>query len=143
MCFDPVTDVKGFNDAMRPIGEEFRGNCTSETLQVLFRKKMSCKAIEATPEQLSDRSKISNEEKLALAKWVDLIQASNEKVGAVRQYDTKNGDAVASAVQAGSDDTKRLALDFSNGNISWGEYNRPRVELAKRYQENQKNALTY
>jgi hypothetical protein len=57
-----------------------------------------------------------------------------------RKYDTKN---VASSIEAGNGDTRKLALELFNGNISWGEYNRRRVELAKRVQENQKNALTY
>jgi hypothetical protein len=140
----PVTDVKGFNEAMRPIGEDLRANCTREDLQVLYRKKMACKALDATPEQISDRSKISNEEKIALAKWLDVIQASNEKIATTyRQFDTKNGDAVATTIEAGVSDTRKLALELSSGTISWGEYNRRRVELGKRLQESQKIALTY
>jgi hypothetical protein len=140
----PVTDVKGFNDAMRPVGEELLAYCSKDDLQALYRKKMSCKAIDATPEQLSDRSKISNEEKIALLKWQDLIQGSNEKIAVnYRQYNPKNGDAVASAIEAGAADSRKLALEFSNGGFSWGEYNKRRIELTKRIQENQKNALTY
>jgi hypothetical protein len=140
----PVTDVKGFTEAMRPMGEEIRAACSRDDLQVLFRKKMACKAVEANPEQTSDRSKITNEEKTALTKWLEVIQAANEKVAAVyRQYDSKNGNTVADSIEAGSSETKKLALEFLNGSLSWGEYNRRRAELAKRLLENQKNALMY
>jgi hypothetical protein len=140
----PVTDVKGFNETMRPIGEDLRANCSREDLQVLYRKKMACKALEATPEQMSDRSKISNEEKIALAKWLDAVQAINDKIAATyRQFDSKNGDAVASTIETGMGDTRKLALELSNGRIAWGEYNRSRVEIGKRLQESQKIALTY
>jgi hypothetical protein len=140
----PVTDAKGFNDAMRPIGEEIRGYCSRDDLQALFRKKIACKAADTNPEQMSDRSKVSSEEKVALTKWMDLIQVSNEKVeAAYRQYDTKNGDAVASTVEAGMADSQKLALELLSGSIPWGDYNRRRTELAKRVQENQKIALMY
>jgi hypothetical protein len=140
----PVTDVKGFNETMRPIGEDLRANCSREDLQVLYRRKMACKAFDATPEQIGDRSKISNEEKIALAKWLDVVLANNDKIAATyRKFDSKNGDAVASTIETGMGDTRKLALELSNGSIPWGEYNRRRVELGKRLQESQKIALTY
>jgi hypothetical protein len=41
---------------------------------------MACKATDITEAQLSDRPKISNEEKIAVAKWQDFIQDNSEKV---------------------------------------------------------------
>ncbi|MEH2468979.1 hypothetical protein V1281_001765 [Nitrobacteraceae bacterium AZCC 2161] len=140
----PVTDVKGFNDAMRPIGEEARAICSKDEFQSLYRKKMSCKAIDTTPDQISDRAKVSSEEKAALAKWLEAIQAFNDKVAVIhRQYNPKSGDAVASVVESGAIDTRKLVMELASGTISWGEYNRRRVELAKRMQESTKIALTY
>lgn len=140
----PVSDVKGFNEATRPIGEELRALCTREDLQVLYRKRMSCKALDTTPEQLSDRSRVSNEEKTAIAKYLDAIQSANEKIAVVyRQYNPKNGDAVGSVIESGSTDSRKLASELVAGAIPWGEYNRRRVELTKRLIENQKIALTY
>jgi hypothetical protein len=140
----PVTDAKAFSDAVRPIGEEMRGNCSREDLQALYRKKMACRAADATPEQLSDRSKISNDEKIALSKWRESVQGGNEKIAAIyRQFYLKNGDAVATVIEGGSAESGRLAQEFSNGGLSWGEYNKRRLELAKRVEANQKIALTY
>jgi len=139
----PLTDVKGFRDALTPVIEELRAGCSGGDLRPLFLKKMACKATDATPEQLSDRSKPSNEEKAALIRWVDLIQSVNERVAAIyRQYDTKNGDAVASAIESGTAETRRLALEFSRGAFTWGEYNKQRIALSKTIWENQKIALS-
>jgi hypothetical protein len=139
----PVTDVKGYNEGMRPIGEESRAICSRDEFQPLYRKKMSCKAIDTTPEQIGDRSKISLEEKSAFAKWIEVIQLLNDKVASInRQFNPKSGDAVASVVEAGAVDIRKLVAELTSGAISWGEYNRRRVELAKRMQESTKIALT-
>jgi hypothetical protein len=138
-----VGDVKGFNDALRPLGEDQRAFCTRSDLQALW-KKMACKATDTTEAQLSDRSKISNEEKIAVAKWQDFVQVTNERVATVyRQFASGKGEAVASALEAGTDDSKRLASELSSGSINWGEFNKRRIELNKRIEANQKIALTY
>jgi hypothetical protein len=138
-----VGDVKGFNDALRPLGEDQRAFCTRSDLQALW-KKMACKATDTTEAQLSDRSKISNEEKIAVAKWQDFVQVTNERVATVyRQFASGKGEAVASTLEAGTGDSKRLASELSSGSITWGEFNKRRVELNKRIEANQKIALTY
>ncbi|QPF85166.1 hypothetical protein IC762_02185 [Bradyrhizobium genosp. L] len=139
----PVTDVKGFNEAVRPLGEERRAICTRADLQAVW-KKTPCKASDMAQPQLSDRSKISGEEKIAVARWQDFIQVSNGNLASLyRQYDPKNGDAVASVLERSSSDFRQLALELSNGSIPWGEFNKRRVEINKRTEEDQKIALTY
>jgi len=139
----PLTDVKSYTEAMRPLGEEQRAFCSRDDLQALF-KKMPCKVNDTAPEQLSDRSKISNEQKANLAKWQEYIRDINDRYAAINvQYNVKNGQAVGSSIQAGAADVDRLASELANGSIAWGEFNRRRVELNKRAQENQKNALAY
>jgi hypothetical protein len=140
----PVTDVKSFNDALRPIAEERREACSRADLQPIYQKKMPCKVEDTSPQQLSDRSKASNEEKNVLLKWQSYVQESNGKVAEIfRKYDTKNGEAVASAVERRATETNALASQLSNGSITWGEFNTHRVELNKRFEEAEKMALTY
>jgi hypothetical protein len=140
----PVTDVKGFNDATKVVGLEMRDICSREDLQPLFRKKMACKARDATPEQLSDRSKITNEERAALTKWQGALLEGSDKFAAIyRQYDAKNGDSFATTLETGVADSKKLASEFAQGAFAWGEYNKRRIDLNKRLEENQKIALTY
>lgn len=137
----PVADVKGFNDAMRPLGESQRAFCARSDLQPLW-KRMPCKVAETTEAQLSDRSKISSEEKISVAKWQDFVLTSNENVATLyRQFAGAKGEAVASALEAGTADSKSLSSELTTGKITWGEFNRRRVELNKRIQENEKIAL--
>jgi hypothetical protein len=138
-----VGDVKGFNDALRPLGEDQRTFCARSDLQPLW-KRMACKAKDTTEAQLSDRTKISGEEKLALAKWQEFIQTINERVATVyRQFAATKGEAVASSLEAGTADVKRLASELSNGSLTWGEFNKRRLELNKRIETDQRMALTY
>ena len=138
-----VTDSKGFYEAMRPLGEERRGLCSRPELQALW-KKTACKAIETTQAQMNDRSKISAEEKIALSKYLEPSDEINARISSnYRQFDTKNGDAVARTIDNGNAEFKQVASELSAGGISWGDFNRRRIEVNKRMEENQKIALTY
>lgn len=142
--YTPISDVAAFSETLKPIGEELKAGCSREDLRILFRSKMNCRPLEATPEQYADRFKISRDEKVALVKWVEIAQSGNEKIAAAyRQFAGKKGDAVASVIENASLEGKRTADEFANGAYTWGEYNRRRAELAKRMQEEQKAALTY
>jgi hypothetical protein len=138
----PVTDVKAFNESVRPIGETRIAICGKPDMQVLW-KKTPCKSNEEpAPAQLSDRSKISPPEKEALLRWNDLVTDSNEKLaGIYRQYNTKNGDAVASTMENLSVEFKQLVSDFSSGGMTWGEFNRRRSDTNRRMRESLKMAL--
>jgi hypothetical protein len=126
---------------MRAVFEEQRGFCSRSDLQVIW-KKLPCKVTDTTPEQLADRSKISNDQNPAFGQWQQNLRDTNEKFAAIYlQYDTKNGQAVASAFQDSAADVLRLASELANGGITWGEFNKRRVELYKKAQERQKIAL--
>jgi hypothetical protein len=126
---------------MRTVFEDGRAFCSKSDLQVIW-KKMACKVTDTTPEQLADRSKISNEQKPAFSQWQQFVQDTNEKMAGIYvQYDTKHGRAVASAFQESSADLMRLASEHANGGMTWGEFNKRRNELYKKAQENQKMAL--
>jgi len=137
----PLTDLKAYNEAMRAVFEDQRAFCSRNDLQVIW-KKMGRKVTDTTPEQLADRSKISNEQKPAFSQWQQFVQDTNEKMGAIYvQYDTKHGRAVASAFQDSAADLIRLASEHANGGMTWGEFSKRRLELYKKAQESQKIAL--
>ena len=139
----PATNLKGYEDDVSAVIDEQRKVCTQADLQELFSKKMPCKAEDATREQLSDRSKISSDEKIAFSKWENISAKSNQRLAAInRQYKFKHGEAVASLIEKGLIDSKKFASDFSNGRISWGEYNKRRKNAYTRDQVDLKRALT-
>jgi hypothetical protein len=139
----PVTDAKGFNDAARPILEERAAICSRSDLQVLWRKTPCKLTNEVTQAELGDHSKVSSEEKIALLKWQDAAISLNERAALVyRQYDTKNGDAMAGTLENVTVNFKQDISELSTAKISWGEFNRRRSESNKRLQESQKMALS-
>ena len=140
--FVSVSDQKAYGDSLSALRAEQTQACSRADLQSLFAKKMACKAKEATPEQLSDRSKISEAEKIAFDKWRQFIEESNQKAAAInRQYVREKGDVFASVIERRADANERLASQLSDGRISWGEYNKNRSELDLRTDQELKSAL--
>jgi hypothetical protein len=137
-----VTDPKESTTEFNALNGERRQACLSAEFQALFAKKMPCNALETTPEQLSDRSKISPNEKVALSKWQTVNEGYSERAATIyRQYFSRNGDALASILQRAGDESRNAALDLSNGRISWGDYNKRRLDINKRVEQDTKFAL--
>jgi len=83
--------------------------CSSEDLKALFRK-MPCLPKDATLAQLSDRSKISTDEKTAFTKWRTKVSDSNKKIAAIhRQYNGTSYASMADKIQA---DGEKKALEL-------------------------------
>jgi len=93
--------------------------CASAELQVIFSKKTPCNPNDPTQQQLSDRTRVSLDEKTALSKWQTIFESNSEKFAALdRQYFSKSGDAIASLVQRATEDAKNNLSDLYNGRIS-------------------------
>ncbi len=126
-----VTDSKGYSEALGAISADQLQLCSREDLQAIFAKKMPCRAKQATPEQLADRAKISKAEKTAFMKWRILSEEKDNKAAAIhRQYNNQTGEAVAALIKKNDEASATLAGQLYDGRISWGEYNKRRVELA-------------
>jgi hypothetical protein len=137
-----VTDTEGANDALSAVYADAAQACSRPDLQVIFAKKMPCKAKEPTPEQLSDRSKISEAEKTALMKWRQLVEETAQKVEVIdRQYYPEKGNAFASLVERQTAAGLQLGSQLHDRQISWGEYNKRRSELTSRQEQEAKAAL--
>jgi hypothetical protein len=108
----------------------FRAVCSTLELQPHFRKS-SCFPHEATFEQLADSSRINEQEKLALAKTRAVTQALHQLMEhawseASPQYATmviRDHQAIVALYE-------KASLDFYEGRVTRGEYNRARQEIA-------------
>ena len=123
------TEFKSEVDAIKAEGQEV---CTRDDLKALF-KKMPCVPKDASLAQLSDHSKITAIEKVALSKWRTLVTELNKKASAVaRQYNPQSGAVMASAVDNIQIEGEKKALELYDGQITWGEFNKWRLERASR-----------
>jgi len=125
-----VTDSKGYSGALSAITSEQVELCSRADLQPIF-AKMPCRPKDATPEQLSNRSKISKDEKTPFMKWRVLLEENNKKATAInRQYNRQTGDAMDSLIKRSEEANDRLSTRLYDGRIPWGEYNKGRIEIA-------------
>jgi hypothetical protein len=103
---------------------------------------MPCQAKQATPQQLSDRSKISKAEKPVFMKWLVLTEENNKKLAATHeQYNRQAGDGVASLAKNKDEAGAKLGEQLYDGRISWGEYNKGRMEIVLRAEDAAKNLV--
>ena len=130
-----------YKDAIDAITAEQREACSRDDLQAFYRKA-SCFANEATLDQLSDPSKISRDEKVALTKWRTVVGEFNKRTAAVhRQYNPNSGNSVAEIIEKGTISGDALALELYNGRIPWGEFNKRRREMLIKAQDEFKSAV--
>ena len=99
-----VTDPKQFNDAISAAMSDVLQLCAQKDLQPIFAKKTPFKPKDATPDQPSDRSKITNPEKIALMKWRSALEEDNNKIAAIhRQFEPQKGNSIASVIDTSTD----------------------------------------
>jgi hypothetical protein len=109
---------------------ELTARCQEPELQPYF-AKTSCNALDATLEQLTDSSTITEPQKIALQKnRSEYLEQSRKFIQALRQYGGQKGNAIASLREKIGDQGDAVMLDLYAGKITWGEYNRRRKELA-------------
>jgi hypothetical protein len=135
-----VTDAKAYSNALSAVNAAQLQLCTRADLLPIFAKKMPCQAKQATAEQLSDRAKISKAEKPAFMKWRILTEENIQKAAAThQQYNRQTGDNVASLIKKNEEASTKFAEQLYDGRISWGEYNKGRMELGLRTEQEGKN----
>lgn len=117
-------------DAIESALSEVKSVCAREDIKP-FLNKSPCDALEISLEQMSDKSKISADEKVALSK----IRAANQiiikkLVDAFRQYGGVKGAEAAMLRERVQQFLEKNQFELYDGKINWGEYNRRRHELA-------------
>jgi hypothetical protein len=111
--------------------EEKRQLCAREDLQPHF-SKTRCKPEDATLEQLADKSRITPSEKEVFLKAKSEAAAIDKRMNEyLRQSDPRNGNTVALARERTIAELDKIALDFYQGRITRGEYNKKRREIAQ------------
>jgi hypothetical protein len=73
-------------------------------------------------------------------KWGILTEENNQKAAAThQQYNRQTGDNVASLIKKNEEASTKLAEQLYDGRMSWGEYNKGRMELGLRTEQEGKN----
>jgi hypothetical protein len=115
--------------------EETRQLCAREDLQPHYRKS-PCKPEDATLEQMADKSRITAGEKEALSKVKSEGNTIAKRVTEYfRQSDPRNGNSIALLRERGVAELDKVTMDFYEGRINRGEYNKKRRDIAQQLTE--------
>jgi hypothetical protein len=137
-----MQDPKVFNESVDVEVARLVQLCSQADLQPIFPRKMACKPKDTTPEQLSDRSKISESERVALTKWRSAVEETNQRIAAIdRQYAGRAGEVMASGLERSTSATSQLSSQLYDGRISWGEFNKGRIDIAHRVEAEAKDLI--
>ena len=117
-------------DAITAFNAEIATMCRDPELQP-YLVKSPCDISGATLEQLSDPSRINDQQKASLQKGRQAyIEALKKLIQAMRQYGGQKGNADASVRQKMDEQFEANLLNLYSGKIAWGEYNRRRKDLS-------------
>jgi hypothetical protein len=113
------------------LSEESKQICQRDDLRAHY-SKSPCNAKDPTLEQLADKSKISPAEKEAYVRArSEQLAISKKSIEYIRQSDPVNGNSVALAREHGQAELDKVALDFIEGRITRGEFNRKRRDIVE------------
>jgi hypothetical protein len=122
-------------DGWMALADESYQLCAREDLQAHYRKS-PCKPEDATLEQLADKSRISPSEKEALSKARSEGTAMTKRMSDyLRQHSQQNGTALALIRERYAAEQDKISLEFYEGRITRGEYNKKRRDIAQQSAE--------
>ena len=105
--------------------------CDREDLQAHW-SKTPCKPEDTTLEQMADKSRITNAEKVALSKGnAESRRIAKETLDIYRQYYPQ----LVPSIKAQREALDKVTMDFYEGRISRGEYNKRRMETFSKLKE--------
>src|SRR5262249_33371674 len=117
--------------AYNSLSNELDALCVRADLQPHF-SKTPCKPEDTTLEQMTDKSHITNAEKVALSKaWTESGRISKKMLAILRQFNPQ----YASLMAAHRQEMEKEAADFYEGLITRGEYNKRRMEIWNKLRE--------
>jgi hypothetical protein len=121
--------------AVDALSDELRQMCSREDLRAYY-DKTSCLPADTTIQQMADKSRITKTEKVALNKVrIEVAQVNKKMDDVIRQFDPKNADAIIARRERAVTEQDELALEFYEGRITRGEYNKQREEITKRLKD--------
>jgi predicted aspartyl protease len=118
--------------AFNTVKSELLAFCASEEVQPHY-SKTSCQPGDTTPEQTTDKSRITNDEKIALSRVrTEAKKFSEEGDEIFRQYYPELAPSIIGRRQQALAEQDSVAEDFYQGRITRGEYNKRRMEISNR-----------
>ena len=114
--------------------EEQRQLCTRNDLQPHY-SKTPCRPEDATLEQVADKSRITPSEKEALSKAKSEIIPINKRISDYLRQNYPNGNSIALLREHAMTELDKVSLDFYEGRITRGEYNKKRRDIAQQARE--------
>jgi len=126
---DTSKPANPFAEAVTKIQADIEAHCKKDELQAFY-KKTACHTKDISFEQMTDASKVSDEEKTAIQKARNDIAEFDRRMATVlRQYGGAKGPRLASLIDNLDAASESLMLDLYTQKIAWGDYNKRRKEL--------------
>lgn len=129
---DAGSQIAQFNSEMRSIAEDYeRNTCDDERLRVIF-SKSKCKVRDLTFVQMSDESFVIENQKTALVIYENKLKIfKNQELSVVAKHvqPVSIKDEMKNQINQHFNRGMSNRLDLYQGKISWGEYNKKRVDL--------------
>jgi predicted aspartyl protease len=117
--------------ALDALNSEVLALCDREEFQAQW-SKTPCKPEDTTLDQMTDKSRITNAEKVALSKaHAENKRIVKETLDIMRQYYPQH----APFLKAGREEMDKVTGAFLEGRITRGEYNKRRMEVSKKLRE--------
>lgn len=122
---------------------ELNGQVVAETRAMCQRpeyeaiaSKSACNSAEMKPEQLTDKSKLREADKISFLKMRGEIEARERRlISATQIWGQTISVPWSKAMETAAESAAENARALYDGKVSWGEFNRRRVEIARTYRE--------
>jgi clan AA aspartic protease (TIGR02281 family) len=131
-ALEKKASVEQAKAALNTVSSEWLAFCASEDVQPYY-SKTACKPEDTTVEQMTDKSRITNDEKVALSKVrTEVKKFADESNEIFRQYYPDLAPSIIGRRHQAVTEQDSATEDFYQGRITRGEYNKRRVEIANR-----------
>jgi clan AA aspartic protease (TIGR02281 family) len=130
-CPPTCTTRDQAKEAFASIKSELLALCAREELQPHFGKS-PCNPEDGTLEQMADKSRITDAEKVALNKaHTESKRLVDKMVDILQQYNPQ----LALSIKAERRELDKVTVDFYEGRITRGEYNKGRLEISNKLRD--------
>jgi hypothetical protein len=131
--------ARTLQDTFTQIRAEVEESCKNPDFKEYY-EKTACTSDRITLTQMADTSKITQNQRPVLLVAREVADSKNKKfIDAIRKSGQPLGSKVADYLEGQSFKNERLAMELYDGEITWGQYNRRRKEIAQQNQDGIKN----
>ncbi|HUN53524.1 MAG TPA: hypothetical protein VMU29_00040 [Smithella sp.] len=128
----PEKNAAKEKEMLASLSKESNDFCNKEEYKKFFIKS-PCYANDITAEQLSDKSMIQESEKNDFLKYREEISSIDKKFSDIAQTygDAKDKEFGKFLEKYSIVNKRKASLEFAEGKISWGEFNKSRKDIAQ------------